>query len=193
MKMDIKIVALTLLASLAFLGCERPPALADGEQGWHFQGRDCLACHNIDLGEDKHLLFAGTLYKDQNVTDQDNIENTCGGEFVVNFLNASLEPVFSSQAYEDSNSKGYDAKGNIFVLNRENPNLSADRYYVQIKNKATDKVLAVSNYTHKFNLEAYDINNAKNYENRVSCNSCHNNSKGDTAPLFVQINKDLCK
>ncbi len=191
--MDSKILTLALLASLAFSGCERPPALADGEQGWHFQGRDCLACHNVDLGEDKHLFFAGTLYKDKNVTDQDNIDNVCGGKFVVNFLDGDFNSVFTSKTYKDSNSKGYDAKGNIFVLNRKNPNLSADTYHVQILDEATNKILAVSNYTHKFNLEAYDANNPKNTENRISCNSCHSSTNGFTAPLYVQANKNLCK
>jgi len=191
-KMDIKIVTLSLLASLAFLGCERPASLADGEQGWHFQGRDCLACHNVDLGEDKHLLFAGTLYKESNVTDQDNINNSCGGEFVVNFLDSELNTLFSSKDYYDSNSKGYDAKGNLFVLQRENPNLSEGTYMIQITDK-DNKVFAVSNLTHKFNLESFDINNSKNNENRISCNSCHNNSGGTQAPLYVQSNKNLCK
>ncbi len=191
--MDSKIVTLTLLASLAFLGCERPPELADGEQGWHFQGRDCLACHNIDLGEDKHLLFAGTLYKESNVTDQDNIDNVCGGELVVNFLDKDLNTIFSSKNYHDSNSKGNDAKGNLFVLQRANPNLSEGSYYVQITDKYSNVLASSSTASHAFNLQPYDLKNPQNAANRIACNSCHNSSGGTQPPLYVQINQNLCK
>ena len=160
-------------------------------QGWHFQGRDCLACHNVDLNEDKHLLVAGTLYKSASVSDQDDLNNVCGGEFVVKFLDENWNTVYNSQDYEDPNSKGYEAKGNLFILRRTLSTLSAETFSIQIADK-NGTVFAVSNYSHDFSAADYDIDKAADFANRVSCNSCHIKG-GVTSPLYVQANVSKCK
>ena len=160
-------------------------------QGWHFQGRDCLACHNVDLNEDKHLLVGGTLYKSSTVSNQDDLNNVCGGDFVINFLDGNWNTIYSSKDYEDVNSKGYKAKGNLFILRRTLSQLTANTFHIQITDKS-GTVFAVSNYTHNFTTADYDINNPADSQNRVSCNSCHIKG-GFTAPLYVQANVNKCK
>jgi len=179
-----------------FSGCEGDEGEEDEgstttAQGWHFQGRDCLACHNSDLNEDKHLLFGGTLYKSATVTDQDNLDNVCGGEFVVNFLDSSLNTIYSSKDYVAVGSDGYKAKGNLFILQRELRLFSAQTYTIQVTD-TNGNVMAVSNNTHTFTSADYDSNNPKDYANRLSCNSCHIQG-GDQPPLYVQANTNLCQ
>jgi len=172
-------------------GEENDDSSVASKQGWHFQGRDCLACHNVDLNEDKHLLVAGTLYKSQSVSNQDDLNNVCGGDFVINFLDAGSNIVYSSKDYEDLNSKGYEAKGNLFILRRRLSQLTAQTFYAQIADK-NGTVFAVSNYSHAFTTADYDINNPADFANRVSCNSCHIKG-GVTSPLYVQANVSKCK
>ncbi len=182
-----------LVLPLLFTGCDfqEDEESDDSEvvQGWHFQGRDCLACHNSDLGIDKNLLIAGTLFKNENVTDVDNLNESCGGELVVNFLDTSFAIQVSSKDYEDLDSSGYNAKGNIFILSRMLDTLNGN-YYIQIIEKNTNKTLASSGI-HNFNGEDYNISNPVNYSNRRSCNACHNGD--EQSHLYVQINQDLCK
>ena len=162
------------------------------KQGWHFPGRDCLACHNVDLNPDKHLLFGGTLYKSSTISNQDDINNVCGGEYVINFLDAGANIVASSKNNVDTNSKGNKGKGNLFILQRKLRLLSAGSYYVQVTD-TNGSVMAVTNgATHSFTSQDYNINNPADYGNRLACNACHIRG-GNQAPLFVQNNLNLCK
>lgn len=163
-------------------------------QGWHNPGRDCLACHNVDLQSERNLLMGGTLYKESNVTNQDDINNVCGGDLTINLLDYTATPAlqYSSADYIDSNSKGYKGKGNIFILKRLLSS-SYGNFYVQITDK-NGAVLAVSGQTHSFSAQEYDINNPQDLNNRVSCNACHVKD-GYTLPLYVNnaMNKNLCE
>ena len=162
-------------------------------QGWHFQGRDCLACHNVDLQEPKHLVFGGTLYKNNGVSNQDDLNNVCGGDFVINFLDNNSNIVYSSKDYIDANSKGNKGKGNLFILKRELALISAGSYTIEVttQNGAT---MAKSGPTHNFTSQDYDINNPQDTNNVVSCNACHSNS-GTQSPLYVNFtaNNILCQ
>ena len=184
---------LALFSTLILSGCgeDEGSESTASTQGWHFQGRDCLACHNVDLGEDKHLLYAGTFYRDANVSNQDDLNSVCGGKFVVNLLDSSFNVVYSSKDYEDSNSKGYNGKGNLFVLQRKLRLLSAGTYHAQITD-ANGTVMAVSGYDHFFTSQDYDINNPADNLNRLSCNACHVKG-GAQDPLYAQANKNLCQ
>ena len=162
-----------------------------GGQGWHFQGRDCLACHNTDLKKERHLLIGATLYKESNVSNQDDVTNACGGKFVINFLDSTSTTVYSSKDYEDSTSKGYNAKGNIFILQRTLRLLDPGIYRIQITDEHGVQ-LAHSRYSHQISSQDYDINNNADINNRLSCNACHVKG-GVTLPLYVQYNKNLCK
>jgi len=75
-------------------------------QGWHNQGKDCMACHNYDLQDERHLLFGGTVYKKEDTTNLDDLTGVCGGDLNVNFWNDSrTKLMFSSKDYVDPNSK----------------------------------------------------------------------------------------
>jgi len=191
-----KYIYTLLFASLFLLsGCGEDEAsedsVATAAQGWHYPGRDCLACHNLDLGVDKHLLLAGTVYKDSNVTNQDDINNVCGGELLVEILDSSFNPVYNSKEFKDSSSSGYNGKGNIFILQRKLRLLSAGTYALRITD-ANGTIMAVSNSSHKFTSQDYDINSPADWDNRLSCNSCHRVG-GATDPLYIQVNKTLCQ
>jgi len=191
---DILILLLLTMGVLTFSGCgedDEGITSSSSTQGWHFQGRDCLACHNQDLKEDKHLLFAGTVYKDKDVINQDDENNSCGGELLVNFLDKDFNAVYSSKDYKAEGSTGYNGKGNIFILQRELRLLSADTYSIQITS-ADGVILAASNFSHKFSSADYDANTNVDFNNRISCNACHIKG-GSTSPLYVQVNSNLCK
>ena len=158
-------------------------------EGWHFQGRDCLACHNVDLAEDKNLLVGGTLFIDKNISDVDDMSQNCGGDFVINFLDTSYTTQISSTDYEDLDSNGYEGKGNIFILSRMLDTLN-DNYIIQIVDRDTNKTLAQSGI-HSFNSTDYNISNSIDYSNRLSCNACHNGD--EESRIYVQLNQDLCE
>jgi len=159
-------------------------------QGWHMQGRDCLACHNYDLEENKHLTIGGTVYKTATVTDPDNLDNVCGGEIYVRLVNPYTNEVIDSRDYIDEDSKGYRGKGNIFILTRLYLVLQGE-YIVQIIDK-NNNILATSN-THYFQT-GYDINNPADTLNRYSCNACHSiNPKGGAPSVIYVNNPDLCE
>jgi hypothetical protein len=194
--MKIKIFSFLLITTtLMFSGCGEDEAdesnTTVSTQGWHFQGRDCLACHNVDLNPDKHLLFGGTLYVDQSVQNQDDLNNVCGGEFVINFIDDTTGvTIYSSKDYIDANSNGYDAKGNLFILQRKLRLISAGNYTVQITD--TNGTVMAAAGGHSFSSADYDINTPKDSNNRLACNACHSNS-GPQLPIYVQINKNLCQ
>lgn len=179
---------------LLFSGCgseEGEGAVASAPQGWHFQGRDCLACHNTDLGENKQLLYGATLYKTPGEGDRNDLAQMCGGEFVVNFLDSAYTVQVSSADYETPGSKGYQGKGNLFVLQRELGSLQGD-YYVQIADKKSGLTLAQSTALHSFNGADYSVESLMDINNRRACNACHNEG-GMSSRIFVQINSDICQ
>jgi len=188
-----KYIYIILFSSLLFLtGCSEDDEGDSLSQGWHYPGRDCLACHNVDLGEDKHLLFAGTVYKYDSVIDTDNVDNLCGGELFVEFLDSSYNLALSSKDYKDSTSPGYNGKGNIFILQRELRLLSAQNYTMRITNVDGLTMAQSLSNSHTFTSQDYDINLPGDWNNRLSCNSCHRVG-GVTKPLSASLNVDLCK
>jgi hypothetical protein len=183
---------LTSTVMVLLTGCGTSGSTVVQAQGWHFQGRDCLACHNVDLQEQKNLLYGGTVYKDFNVTNRDDLNTVCGGDLLVNFLDATtLVDTYSSKNYVDPTSKGNNGKGNIFILKRLLSS-SYGSYYMQITDK-NGSVFATSATPHNFNAQNYDINNPVNLDNRISCNACHIEGGVGLHPLYVQTNKNLCQ
>jgi len=165
-------------------------------QGWHFQGRDCLACHNVNLQDDKNLLVAGTVYKTDAVTEQDNTNEMCGGNLRINFYDSANPAylLYSSNDYVDANSKGYQGKGNVFILNRMLGIISLGNYYIEIADK--NNTALTSKVWHSFSAQPYDVNNPIDYANRVSCNACHSPSaSAPQKPIYVDIlaNINLCE
>ena len=201
MKKYIVYLLLTLFA-LTLSGCGEEEEGGEGDatssastQGWHFQGRDCLACHNVDLQQEKYLLVAGTLYKSSSISDQEDFNSMCGGEIVVNFYdtNNPANLIYSSTNYKDANSKGYKGKGNLFILQRKLGIISSQDYYIELATP-NNEVLA-DKYLHRFSAQPYDINNPADNANQLSCNACHSSQTTSKAlPLYVKSSAvSLCK
>lgn len=182
---------LLLAISIFMSGCGEDESSIAITQGSHFQGRDCLACHNSDLQISRHLLFAGTVYKSEETTNKDDLKGICGGNLNIEFWNsARTSLLFTSQDYKDVNSKGYNGKGNIFILKRV-LNAMTDGYYAINITDANGIILAQT--IHQFSGKNYDITQPDAYNNRVSCNACHSHN-GIQAPIYVDSNKQyLCK
>ena len=164
------------------------------KQGFHMSGRDCLACHNYDLQSVRHLTVGGTVFKTQTVNNVNDVNNLCGGNLKIKFIDASNPSnVIDSTNYEDPNSKGYKGKGNVFILSRKLPNLQGN-YYVQITDE-NNNVIAVSKLPHAFTSGYYDITNPSDLSNRYSCNACHSVKPKGGAPgvIYPNTNSNLCK
>jgi len=183
-------IPISLVISSIIVGCSSDTSgttSVNENQGVHFQGRDCLACHNIDLQKERNLFIGGTLFKSSSDVKVDDITTTCGGELIVNFLKAGVVS-YSSKNYKVA-TKGDNGKGNLFILDKTNPAIIGD-FIVQITDSSGTE-LAKSGGSHSFNGASYD-NSTVDFNNRHSCNSCHTTG-GNTSPLFVQQNVNLCK
>lgn len=164
------------------------------KQGFHMPGRDCLACHNYDLQAERHLTIGGTVFKSQSIVNINDENNLCGGNLKIKLIDTSNPSnIIDSANYEDSNSKGYKGKGNIFILSRKFPNIQGN-YYVQITDE-NNNTIAVSQQPHSFTSGYYDITNPADLSNRYSCNACHSvNPKGGAlGVIYPNTNANLCK
>jgi len=195
------ILFIAISITLLIVGCGEDKSggaspLASVTQGWHNQGKNCLACHNYDLQDERKLLFAGTVYKKEDTTNLDDLNGICGGDLNVNFWNASrTKLMFASKDYIDPNSKGNRGKGNIFILQRLLLNIPKqstkdERYFLEI----TDgKGNILTSYIHQFSGLAYDIKTPTDFSNRISCNACHTKG-GVRSPIYVDSDKEqFCK
>ena len=184
-----KLIVYLAIFSL-FIGCSEDESVAENETGWHFQGRDCLACHNIDLGIEKNLVVGTTLFKRADVTDKDNLDNSCEADLAIEFINEDYSVAYSTAKYYDGSSKGYKGRGNIFLLDRLfNSNLNG-AYKLRIVDRLSGISFAQSATLHNFSGADYDIDNPDDTNNRISCSACHGVS---TPVVYVQYNENLCK
>ena len=188
-----------LLLSSILLSCGGDEGEATGPQvqGWHFQGRNCLACHNVDLKPERHLLIAGTVFKSATASDPDDMSQVCGGELHLQLLDGSYNVVFDSRNYKDPNSRGYRGKGNVFVLKRVFPDVTPGDYYVRIID-SNGTTLAQSTTLHAFtSILGFDPReNPTDPRNRFSCNACHrypNPQGGAPGFIYPQFNPHLCR
>ncbi|MDA3946599.1 MAG: hypothetical protein PF439_07975 [Helicobacteraceae bacterium] len=193
---NVSLAAMIVLA-IFFAGCEEEgeegttTAVTAADRGWHFPGRDCLACHNYDLQSERHLVTAGTLFKSQTVADVDDLANICNADLVMNFTDSGGNIVYSTADYYDPDSKGYKGQGNVFLLDRLfNASLNGT-YNILIVEKSSGLTLAAG-IDHEFNGGQYSIDSSVDDSNRLSCNACHQNG-GETDPLYVQTNLNLCQ
>ena len=166
------------------------------KQGWHFQGRNCLACHNVDLKPERHLLVAGTMFKQFNVENPDDLSKVCKGEFYLQFVDQNGNVIYDSRDYKDPNSRGYRGQGNVFILMRKLGYISGN-YYVRIIDK-DGLTIAQSSTLHTFtDINSYDPRtNPTDPSNRFSCNTCHtypNPKGGAPGRIYPQFNLNLCK
>lgn len=158
--------------------------------GWHFQGRDCLSCHMVDLQAQRHLTVAGTVFKSASVNDLDNLDNVCNGALRLQFLDTSLNTAIDSKDYEDQGSKGYKGKGNVFILNRKLASIQG-LYFIRIL--AEDGTQLAQSGIHQF-TSSFDKNNPADISNRYSCNACHSLSPSGGAPglIYPTSNTNKC-
>ena len=165
------------------------------KQGWHFQGRDCLGCHNVDLQRERHLLVAGTLFKGKEVQDPDDLSLACGGKLYLQLLDKSFNTIYDSRDYRDDNSRGTRGKGNLFILLRKLNYLNGE-YYVRIITEDGTTV-AQSATLHRFtDINSYDPRkNPYDSANRFSCNTCHRfpDPQGGAPGWLYPQNKSSCK
>jgi len=199
----MKYYTLLFLLATSFLlsGCseegeEGGSATAATTSGWHFQGRDCLACHNVDLATDRKLVLAGTLFKNATATDFNNsqeLTDSCNADLALQFVrNIDFSVAYSTADSYDANSKGYKGQGNIFGLARvANSTPPTGDYLMRVVDRVSGINLAQSTAVHKFSGASYDITNSADATNQIACNTCHGIT---TSRLYISAGQiSYCK
>jgi len=162
---------------LILAGCSSESGRADGA---HFQGKDCLHCHNVDLKETSHLAFGATLFQEEpNEENYEDPEMFCNIPLYLQLKKVDSSIVYDSRQTNTTDDPGFNGEGNIFALLQKQmiPNGS---YLVSIVNKSGD-ILLDSSAMHSFN-GSYHPEKTDDDSNRYSCNACHRIG-GRQAPL----------
>ena len=162
---------------LLLIGCSSESRRVSGT---HFQGKDCLHCHNVDLQKESHLAFGATLFQEEpNVENFEDLEIFCNIPLFLQLKKTDGSIVYDSSKTITADEPGVNGDGNLFALLQKQaiPNGS---YLVNIINKSGDTLLD-SGTTHAFN-GSYDANKTDDDSNRYSCNACHR-INGSQAPL----------
>ena len=170
------------LPILLFLGCSSEEETRVG--GYHFQGKDCLLCHNVDLEESSHLAFGGTVFSSVPTLDTINTKAVyCNKPLFVQLLNDLNNSVqYDSRDNNKVGDPGFKAEGNIFSKTA----IPAGSYLVKVIDLNGTEVLssvdeiAVHDFGGHFNPDAPNDN-----ANRYSCNACHK-INGSASPLVAQ-------
>ena len=187
-----KLSFLALTTSILLLsGCGGGSTSSKATQiDWHYQGRDCLSCHNVDLQESRHLTFGGTIYKNVDVNSSDDLDKVCDTTMKLLLMDTSGNIIVDTSLTQDKTSAGHLGKGNFFVLKRDLPSITG-RYIVKIVNE--ENKLITSSTIHSFNTE-FNKNEPTDNSNRYSCNSCHNVPSKNRAPgRIYAYDNSLCK
>jgi len=175
--------------ALIFLGCGEDSD--DPISGVHFQGRDCLSCHNVDLGLSSHLSIGGTLYRSA-LSNPDDLFEMCNSRVYLQILDGNTV-VYDTKTANNEYSAGYNGKSNLFALINTMP-IGTGAYTMRIVSSA-GTTLAQSLTLHNLTT-GFDPLNPTDLNNRYSCNSCHqappNNKNGTSGALFVQNNIADC-
>jgi len=163
--------------------------LAD-ETGVHFQGRDCLSCHNKDLGLDSHLSLAGTLFRSP-TSDKNNLNESCK-ELIHAELYKDSTLYYKTKDFNPLNSPGFNGRGNFFALLKDMP-IEEGNYQIFLLNDDGKILAQTGGETHTFS-SGFDSNTPNDTLNRHSCNACHQqppfNSGG--APGLIYTNISTC-
>ena len=164
----IKQITLFSLLLLLFNACDSEVYQANGV---HFQGRDCLACHNSELQTPYHQEFAGTLFKDKSTLA------TCKITPTLELIDSNTNKVVLNTKY----SSIYAGDGN-FALFKSTQKLSGNYLVRLLDDNGT--LLTHSIAPHAFNAE-YQPTLPDDSNTRYSCNACHNsNAKGGTSGVL---------
>ena len=160
----MKNVYAAALAVLLFTGCGGDSTSDPASTGVHFQGRDCLSCHNKDLAPSSHLTMGGTVYKSA-TSNINNLNETCSELLHIEF--GSL--ILSTKRANAVDAAGFNGRGNVFAFIKDMP--ITGTYEVSIVKDDGSFVLA-STIDHPF-MGGFDENNPSDTNNRYSCNTCH--------------------
>jgi len=179
----------SFITVLIFLGCGGDSD--DPVSGVHFQGRDCLSCHNVDLGLSSHLSIGGTVYRGANV-NPDDLFQTCNSPVYLQILNGATV-VYDTQTANRTDAPGFNGKSNLFALINDMP-IGTGAYTMRIVSSA-GTTLAQSSTLHNLTT-GFNPADPSDLNNRYSCNTCHqappNNKNGASGLLFVQSNIADC-
>lgn len=177
-----------IISLFIFFGCGDSTTKESSKQ--HFQGRDCMLCHNVDLAEDSHLSLAGSLFisEDSNIND---ITDMCDQKMYIRFVEDNGSITWSNEGVSPDDAAGWNGQGNMFTLLREAlvPSGSFNIHLVG----PNGLVVAQSSSKHTFSGN-YDPFNGEDSSNRYSCNACHHQGTS-TAPglIYVQQNISECR
>ncbi len=157
------------MALLSFSGCNEESSTSTTTSSVHFQGRDCLSCHNKDLKVDSYLSLAGTLFRTPNA-DKNNLQETCDETLHVELYKDS-QLQYNTKDYNPLDAPGFKGRGNIFGLLR-NMQISEGTYKVIIRADDGRLLAQSAAETHTF-TSSFDPDNPSDFANRHSCNTCH--------------------
>lgn len=181
-----KLIPIVLL--FTFFGCGDNETIESSQK--HFQGRDCMLCHNMDLAESSHLSLAGSLFVSES-SDIDDIGDMCDQKMYVRFVEDNGSIAWTNEGIAPNDAAGWNGQGNIFTLLRDAlvPNGS---FNIQLVGP-NGLVVAKSSSKHTFSNN-YEPFNGEDSFNRYSCNACHHLDTS-TAPglIYVQQNISECR
>ncbi|MEO5359760.1 MAG: hypothetical protein H7843_04860 [Nitrospirota bacterium] len=151
----------------------------------HNQAKDCLLCHTADLQSSSRLTVGGTMYTAASVSSVNDLNYAYNGIIRIQFLDNNTNVAADSIYYTDPSSKGYNARGNLFILSRMMPALLGN-YYIRLLD-STGAQIAKSNRMHRFSY-AYNSTNPIDPTNMYSCNACHMAVPSGGAPGLIYPN-----
>ena len=153
---------------LFLFGCSKESERISGN---HFQGSDCLHCHNIDLKEDSHLSFGATLFQEE-PTDEtyEELNVFCNIPLYLQLKNLDDTIAYDSRSTTNKEDPGFNGDGNVFALLQKQA-IPSGAYLVSIISHDGDTLLN-SATTHRF-TSGYNSNQTDDDSNRYSCNACH--------------------
>ncbi|WP_420266775.1 hypothetical protein [Candidatus Magnetominusculus dajiuhuensis] len=145
----------------------------------HNQAKDCLLCHNTGLQSSESLVIGGTMYVASSVTNVNDLNyayvddlTTAGNGIIrIQFIDNNTNVAVDSIYYTDTSSKGYNAKGNLFILGRMMSSGLLGSYYIRLLD-SNGSLIAQSDRVHRFS-SAYNSSYPNDPNNMYSCNACH--------------------
>jgi len=169
--------SLFYLSILLFSACSNEHK--ERVSGQHFQGQDCLHCHNVDLQKSSHLSFGATIFQEEpNKDNYDELSTYCNVPLYLQLIK-DYSVVYESNATNDISDPGLNGDGNVFGLVQSKA-LPDGNYSIKIVNKEGDVILQ-SPEEHQFNGH-YNPDISDDDSNRYSCNACHH-IDGQQSPL----------
>jgi len=167
-----------------FLGCTQEDTDRIGT--FHFQGQDCLHCHNVDLEQSSHLNLGITIYSESGYTLESNITQVyCTKPLLLRLIDLNDTLVLETNTSNHIGDPGFNGKGNIFSLSRKEQ-IPDGAYVIEILDQNGSDIIGSPSQIHKFS-GTYDPDVPNDDNNRYSCNACHSIA-GSENPLVSKIN-----